>query len=154
MHCFLPVFTMSYICTWILSLSRLFYAYFAHGPNTSTPAQGDYTRGAWLTQEGCTVTEKKEVTTCRGERLLACPVEGMVSKASERGNTVVELQRSRFRWDSVGASFGPGLVAKINLVHLWQCSFVVVRSRQFSSVVKGPSREYVQFVKIFKTVTF
>ena len=83
---------------------------------------------------------------CRGEMCLACPVEGMVSRASERGYTVVELQQSRFPWESLGASFGPGRVAKINLVQLWQCSCVVVRSRQISWFLKGPSREYVQFV--------
>ena len=36
----------------ILSLAHLFYAYFTNGPNTSTSAQYDNTRGAWLTQEG------------------------------------------------------------------------------------------------------
>ena len=46
--------------TWILSL-HTFYAYFTHGPNTSASAQYDNTRGAWLTQEGCTVTERKDV---------------------------------------------------------------------------------------------
>ena len=45
--------------TWILSL-HTFYAYFTHGPNTSASAQYDNTRGAWLTQEGCTVMERKE----------------------------------------------------------------------------------------------
>ena len=39
---------------------HLFYAYFTHDPNTSASAQYDNTRGAWLTQEGCTITERKE----------------------------------------------------------------------------------------------
>ena len=37
-----------------------FYANFTHGPNTSASAQYDNTRGAWLTQEGCTIMERKE----------------------------------------------------------------------------------------------
>ncbi len=52
-------FTNVLMFTWILSL-HTFYAYFTHGPNTSASAQYDNTRGAWLTQEGCTVTERKE----------------------------------------------------------------------------------------------
>ena len=51
---------MSSIFTHILSLAHLFYAYFTHGPNKSASAQYDNTRGAWLTQEGCTITERKE----------------------------------------------------------------------------------------------
>ena len=43
--------------------AHLFYAYFTHGPNTSTSAQYDNTRGAWLTQEGCTITERKQEGT-------------------------------------------------------------------------------------------
>ena len=45
--------------TGMLSLAHLFYAHFTHGPNTSASAQYDNTRGAWLTQEGCTMTERK-----------------------------------------------------------------------------------------------
>ena len=52
-------FTNVLMFTWILSL-HTFSAYFTHGPNTSASAQYDNTRGAWLTQEGCTVTERKE----------------------------------------------------------------------------------------------
>ena len=52
-------FTNVLMFTWILSL-HTFYAYFTHGPNTSASAQYDNTRGAWLTQEGCTVMERKE----------------------------------------------------------------------------------------------
>ena len=51
---------MSSIFTRILSLAHLFYAYFTYGPNKSASAQYDNTRGAWLTQEGCTLTERKE----------------------------------------------------------------------------------------------
>ena len=51
---------MSSIFTRILSLAHLFYAYFTHGPNKSASAQYDNTRGAWLTQEGCTIMERKE----------------------------------------------------------------------------------------------
>ena len=43
-----------------LRLAHLFYAYFTHGPNKSASAQYDNTRGAWLTQEGCTLMERKE----------------------------------------------------------------------------------------------
>ena len=60
MHCFYQFLLMSSICTRILSLAHLFYAYFTHGPNKSASAQYDNTRGAWLTQEGCTITERKE----------------------------------------------------------------------------------------------
>ena len=53
---------MSSIFTRILSLAHLFYAYLTHGdgPNKSASAQYDNTRGAWLTQEGCIITERKE----------------------------------------------------------------------------------------------
>ena len=57
MHCFYQFLLMSSIFTRILSLAHLFYAYFTHGPNKSASAQYDNTRGAWLTQEGCTITE-------------------------------------------------------------------------------------------------
>ena len=60
MHCFYQFLLMSSIFTRILSLAHLFYAYFTHGPNKSASAQYDNTRGAWLTQEGCTITERKE----------------------------------------------------------------------------------------------
>ena len=62
MHCFYQFLLMFSISTRILSLAHLFYAYFTHGPNTSASAQYDNTRGAWawLTQEGCTITERKE----------------------------------------------------------------------------------------------
>ena len=60
MHCFYQFLLMSSIFTRILSLAHLFYAYFTHGPNKSASAQYDNTRGAWLTQEGCTLTERKE----------------------------------------------------------------------------------------------
>ena len=60
MHCFYQFLLMSSIFTQILSLAHLFYAYFTHGPNKSASAQYDNTRGAWLTQEGCTITERKE----------------------------------------------------------------------------------------------
>ena len=60
MHCFYQFVLMSSIFTRILSLAHLFYAYFTHGPNKSASAQYDNTRGAWLTQEGCTITERKE----------------------------------------------------------------------------------------------
>ena len=59
MHCFYQFLLMSSIFTRILSLAHLFYAYFTHGPNKSASAQYDNTRGAWLTQEGCTITERK-----------------------------------------------------------------------------------------------
>ena len=55
MHCFYQFLLMSSIFTRILSLAHLFYAYFTHGPNKSASAQYDNTRGAWLTQEGCTI---------------------------------------------------------------------------------------------------
>ena len=60
MHCFYQFLLMFSICTRILSLEHLFFAYFTHGPNTSASAQYDNIRGAWLTQEGCTITERKE----------------------------------------------------------------------------------------------
>ena len=60
MHCFYQFLLMSSIFTQILSLAHLFYAYFTHGPNKSASAQYDNTRGAWLTQEGCTLTEREE----------------------------------------------------------------------------------------------
>ena len=60
MHCFYQFLLMSSIFTRMLSLAHLFYAYFTHGPNKSASAQYDNTRGAWLTQEGCTLTERKE----------------------------------------------------------------------------------------------
>ena len=60
MHCFYQFLLMSSIFTRILSLAHLFYAYFTHGPNKSASAQYDNTRGAWLAQEGCTLTERKE----------------------------------------------------------------------------------------------
>ena len=60
MHCFYQFLLMSSILTRILSLAHLFYAYFTHGPNKSASAQYDNTRGAWLTQEGCTITEREE----------------------------------------------------------------------------------------------
>ena len=60
MHCFYQFLLLSSIFTRILSLAHLFYAYFTHGPNKSASAQYDNTRGAWLTQEGCTITERKE----------------------------------------------------------------------------------------------
>ena len=63
MHCFYQFLLMSSIFTRILSLAHLFYAYFTHGPNKSASAQYDNTRGAWLTQEGCTITERKEGRT-------------------------------------------------------------------------------------------
>ena len=44
-------------CVWVV---HAWYAYFTHGPNKSASAQYDNTRGAWLTQEGCTITERKE----------------------------------------------------------------------------------------------
>ena len=77
---FLPVLLMSYMFTWILSL-HTFYAYFTHGPNTSASAQYDNTRGAWLTQEGCTITERKEGREVyakfidRADHARACSVE-------------------------------------------------------------------------------
>ena len=60
MHCFYQFLLISSIFTRILSLAHLFYAYFTHGPNKSASAQYDNTRGAWLTQEGCPLTERKE----------------------------------------------------------------------------------------------
>ena len=60
MHCFYQFLLMSSIFTRILSLAHLFYAYFTHGPNKSASTQYDNTRGAWLTQEGCTLMERKE----------------------------------------------------------------------------------------------
>ena len=69
MHCFYQFLLMSSIFTRILSLAHLFYAYFTHGPNKSASAQYDNTRGAWLTQEGCTITERKEG---RKELVQAC----------------------------------------------------------------------------------
>ncbi len=54
---FLPVLLMSYMFTCILSM-HTFYAYFTHGPNTSAPTPYENTRGAWLTQEGCTIMER------------------------------------------------------------------------------------------------
>ena len=63
-HCFYQFLLMSSIFTRILSLAHLFYAYFTHGPNKSASAQYDNTRGAWLTQEGCTITERKEGRKC------------------------------------------------------------------------------------------
>ena len=41
-------------------IRRLLVQTQAHGPNTSASAQYDNTRGAWLTQEGCTIMERKE----------------------------------------------------------------------------------------------
>ena len=69
MHCFYQFLLMSSIFTRILSLAHLFYAYFTHGPNKSASAQYDNTRGAWLTQEGCTITERKEGRSVRREML-------------------------------------------------------------------------------------
>ena len=65
MHCFYQFLLMSSTFTRILSLAHLFYAYVTHGPNKSASAQYDNTRGAWLTQEGCTLTERKEGRTSR-----------------------------------------------------------------------------------------
>ena len=60
MHCFYQFLLMYSIFTRILSLAHLFHAYVTHGPNKSASAQYDNTRGAWFTQEGCTLTERKE----------------------------------------------------------------------------------------------
>ena len=57
---FLPVFTnVFYFYTNFISstpLLRIFYSW----SKQSASAQYDNTRGAWLTQEGCTITERKE----------------------------------------------------------------------------------------------
>ena len=73
MHCFYQFLLMFSISTRIVSLAHLFYAYFTHGPNTSASAQYDNTRGAWawLTQEGCTITERKEGrNSCKSPRII------------------------------------------------------------------------------------
>ena len=58
---FLPVSTnVFYFYTNFISRTPLLRIYFTHGPNTSASAQYDNTRGAWLTQEVCTITERKE----------------------------------------------------------------------------------------------
>ena len=53
------ILLMFYFFTSILSLAHLFYSSFTDGPNTSASALYDNTRGARLTQEGCTLTERK-----------------------------------------------------------------------------------------------
>ena len=72
--------------TWILSL-HTFYTYFTHGPNTSASAQYDNTRGAWLTQEGCTVTERKEGR--RGSVVVSTPAY----HAADRGSNPARTRR-------------------------------------------------------------
>ena len=50
-------------CIHIVLLTVENFRIFSRGPNKSASAQYDNTRGAWLTQEGCTITERKEGRT-------------------------------------------------------------------------------------------